>query len=102
MYKLDVSDLAEQDLDRIVAYIAEKLLAPKAASDFVDAVFDCYDNLENNPYIYEQCRDLKLKNEGYRRAVIKNYIFIFKIHEESKTVVGHRFFYGGQDYADLI
>jgi len=55
MYSLDVSDLAEQDFERIVAYIAEKLSAPKAASDFVDAVFDCYDNLEINPYIYEQC-----------------------------------------------
>ena len=61
MYRLDVSDYAEQDFDRIIAYIAEKLAAPVAAADFADAVYNCYDNLENNPFIYEQCRDAKLK-----------------------------------------
>ena len=102
MYRLDVSDHAEQDLDRIIAYIAEKLAAPIAASDFADAVYDCYDNLENNPYIYERCRDAKLKKEGYRRAVIKNYVLVYTVNEETKTVVVHRFFYGRQDYINLI
>ena len=50
MYRVDVTVRAEQDLDRIVAYIAGKLVSPKAAADFVDAVYDCYDHLENNPY----------------------------------------------------
>ena len=102
MYELDVSDPAEEDFDRIVAYIAEKLHAPKAASDFADEVFKCYDNLETNPYIYEECRDLKLKAEGYRRAVIKNYMLLYKIYEDTKMVIAHRFFYGGQDYINLI
>jgi len=99
---LDVSDHAEQDLDRIIAYIAETLSAPKAATDFADAVFDCYDHLEKNPYMYEECRNLRLQKEGYRRAVIKNYILIYTINEEAKMVVVHRFFYGRQDYVHLI
>jgi len=102
MYKLDVSDKAEQDLSRIIEYIAQKLAAPIAASDFADAVFDCYDNLDNNPYIFEQCRDAKLNKEGYRRAVIKNYILVYSVNEDTKTVIAHRFFYGRQDYVSLI
>ena len=102
MYRLDISDPAEEDLDRIIAYIAEKLQAPKAASDFADEVFDCYDHLENNPYIFEECRDPKLKADGYRRAVIKNYILLYKVYEDENLVIAHRFFYGGQDYANLI
>lgn len=102
MYNVDVSDSAEQDLDRIIAYIAEKLAAPKAATDFVDAVYDCYDRLEENPYLFEQCRDPKLQKEGYRRAVIQNYIFLYKINEKSNMVIVHRFFYGRQDYINLI
>ena len=102
MYKLDVSDPAEQDLSRIISYIAEKLAAPQAAADFADAVFDCYDRLENNPYLYEQCRNAKLQKEGYRRAVIKNYILLYKVNEETKMVVVHRFFYGRQDYVSLV
>ena len=73
-----------------------------AAADFADAVYNCYDNLEMNPFMYEQCRDAKLKKEGYRRAVIKNYVLVFKVDEEAKTVIVHRFFYGRQDYVNLI
>jgi plasmid stabilization system protein ParE len=97
-----VSDPAEEDLGRIIVYIKEKLCAQKAASDFVDEVFDCYDRLEQNPFIYEKCRDPKLKAEGYRRAIIKNYILLYKIYESEKAVIAHRFFYGGQDYANKI
>jgi len=92
MYRVDVSVRAEQDLDRIVSYIAVKLDATKAASDFIDAVYDCYDILENNPYLYEKCRDVKLLNEDYRRAVVKNYVLVYKVDEETKTVIVHRFF----------
>jgi len=102
MYKLDITDHAEQDLDRIIAYIAEKLAAPKAAAGFIDAVFACYDHLEDNPYMYEQCRDPKLQKEGYRRAIINNYILIYKINDEAKMIIVHRFFYGKQNYALLI
>jgi len=102
MYRLEVTDNADQDFERIIAYITEKLVAPKAATDFADAVFDCYDNLENNPFMYEQCRDSKLKREGYRRAVIKNYILVYEVNEDTKRVIVHRFFYGRQDYINLI
>jgi len=102
MYNLDITDNAEQDLEHIITYMIDKLSAPVAATTFADAVNDCYENLEANPYIYESCRDFKLKNEGYRRAVIKNYILVYKIYEEKKTVVVHRFFYGRQDYVNLI
>jgi len=102
MYSLDVTDSAEEDLDEIISYIADTLNAPKAASNFADEVYDCYDRLEENPYIYEECRDAKLKKESYRRAVIKNYVLLYRISEDDKSVIAHRFFYGGQDYANQI
>ena len=102
MYNLDITDHAEDDLDKILSYISNVLNAPKAASDFADKVYDCYDRLEDNPYIYEECRDARLKKEKYRRAVIGNYVLLFRIHEDEKKVIVHRFFYGAQDYANLI
>ena len=102
MYSVDITDSAEEDLDSIIFYIANELNAKKAASDFVGKVYECYDRLEDNPYIYTECRDTRLKKEGYRRAVIKNYVLLYKIDEDTKEVVVHRFFYGGQDYANLV
>ena len=101
MCKVEVSDKADYDLDCILAYISEDLDAPQAAALFADAVYDCYNRLENNPYIFEECRDPKLKRRGYRRAVIKNYIMLYKIHDDSLVII-HHFFYGAQDYANLV
>jgi len=102
MYNLEISDSAEYDLDNIISYIMVNLSAPQSAASFADEVYECYDRLEGNPYVYEACRDAKLKKEGYRRAVIKNYVLIYKIYEDEKRVIVHRFFYGRQNYSNLI
>jgi len=101
MYNVDISDRAEYELDKILSYIADDLDAPQAASNFVDEVYRCYDRLEDNPYIFEECRDPRLQREGYRKAVIKNYVMIYKIYEHNLVII-HHFFYEGQDYAKLV
>jgi toxin ParE1/3/4 len=37
-----------------------------------------------------------------RKATIKNYVLIYKVHEDTKAVIIHRFFYIAQDYVKLI
>jgi toxin ParE1/3/4 len=102
MYKLVITELAHQDLDRIVSYIVVQLSNSKAAGDFLDEVTACYGFLKSTPMMYERCQDRRLGEEGYRTAVIKNYVLVYKISEESKTVSIMRFFYGAQDYTKLI
>ena len=102
MYRLAVSIRANADLDAILTYITTNLHAPKAASDFADAVAKCYDTIQQNPHIYEFVRDEHLKNQGYRRAVIKNYVMVYRVLEEREEVEIHRFFYGRMDYFGLI
>ena len=36
--------------------------------------------------------------EGYRKALIKNYVLAFKIDENTKTVTVYRFFYAARNY----
>lgn len=52
--------------------------------------------------MYEKCKDKWLEEEGYRRAVIKNYVLVYKIDEAFKIVTVLRFFYSAQDYIKLI
>ena len=101
MYRVDISNTADYEPDKIPTYIAEELETPGAAASFVDAVYACYDKLEETPYIYEACRDPRLNREGYRRAVIKNYVMLYKIYDHALVIV-HHFFYGGQDYAKRV
>lgn len=102
MYKLIVTELAHRDLDNIVSYIALQLANPKAAGDFLDEVTTCYGFLKNEPMMYERCQDRRLSKEGYRKAMIKNYVLVYKIDEDSKNVSIMRFFYSAQNYMKLI
>ena len=102
MYKLVVTKIAHDDLNRIVTYIAVHLANPTAATSFLEQVEKCYNNLKENPFMYEGCRDARLTKEGYRKASLKGYVLIYKVDEQTKKVIIYRFFYGAQDYLKLI
>ena len=102
MYELQISAQAKNDLEDIIAYIANKFINPSAASAFLDAVGDCYRQLRRMPHMYSECADARLKAQGYRRAVIKKYVMIYKVDDAAKTVIIMRFFYGARNYQRLL
>ena len=102
MYRLIITELAHQDLDNIVSYIVVRLANPAAASSFLDEINKCYEYLRSKPIMYSKCYDSRLEKEGYRKAVINNYIMVYKVDEEAKMVSILRFFYGAQDYGKMI
>lgn len=101
-YKRIVSELAHEDIRNIIAYMKDVLCAPEAAADFADEVQQCYTRLKSNPFMYAMCKDERLAKEGYRKALIKNYVLVFKVNEEQKVVNIYRFFYGAEDYPNKI
>lgn len=102
MYEITVTHLANEDLDSIVAYIAKTLANPIAATSLLDDISKCYDALSRTPLMYELCRNSRLKALHYRKAIIGNYVMVYKVDEKSKIVYILRFFYGPSDYENLI
>lgn len=102
MYKLIVSDLGTEDLDKIISYIINDLHNPGAATSLLNEIEKSYGFLKSNPEMHSTCYDLRLARDGYHRVVIKNFVAVYRIHKESKTVFIVRFFYGSQDYTNLI
>lgn len=101
-YKLFVSKEAYKDIDDIVNYIAIELVNKVAAANFLDEVEESYRRLVNNPYIYSLCTDSRLSKDGYRKIVIKNYLILYRIQEQEKSVIVVRVIYGGRNYTELI
>jgi len=102
MYRLLVTELAEQDLDGIVNYMVVELANPIAARAFLEKIEGCYALLKTRPKIYVVCDDTCLRNKGYRKALIGNYLLIFRIEEQTKRIHILRFFYGAQDYLNQL
>lgn len=101
-YEVKETESAERDIDEILSYIAVKLANIPAATAFADEIEEKYEILADNPYIYEEARDLRLKKQGYRRIPIKNYIMLYLVDDVRLEVTIARVFYGKQEYTKHI
>ena len=66
MYKLKYLPLAQTDLVNIISYVADKLNAPKAAMDLIDAFDTSIRRLQQFPYscrVYQSIEPLKMSIE---------------------------------------
>ena len=101
-YNVSITDGASTELGEILGYIINRLQNPNAAKDFLDKVEECYGRLTDNPKIYQLCDYENFKEKGYRKAVVKNYVIIYRIDEAAKTVYILHIFYGRQNYYSYI
>ena len=101
-YKLVKTDSFQRDLDATIGYIALSLENKTAAASLLDAIEQCYDEIERMPLMYGFCDDPHLRDLKYHKAVIKNYIMVYTVNEAQKTVNILRFFHSRQDYEKLI
>ena len=101
MYKLIVTELAHQDLDKIVSYIAVELVNPIAATNFLDKLINAMDFLNPTHGCMENARTSTWIMKDIDEHPSK-FLRVYKIDEEFKTVSVLRFFHGAQDYINLI
>lgn len=101
-YKLIITDAAHKDLEEALDYIAGRLSNPAAAAHMLSQVEECYAQLRDFPFLYEACHDTRLRDMGYRKTVIGNYILVFRPDEATQTVYILRYFYGARDYEKML
>ncbi|EEG78795.1 type II toxin-antitoxin system RelE/ParE family toxin [Dethiobacter alkaliphilus] len=85
-YNLIVSKEAHEDIDAIVHYIANELANPTAAVTLLNDVEKSYHAVVENPSMYSLCHDARLSSKGYRKIVVKNYLILYRVDDEAKTV----------------
>lgn len=100
-YKLVFAPSFENDIDKTFEYISKSLDAPKAAKKLMADINRSISFAAENPYMYPLCFG-RLSLLGYRKIVIKNYIAVYFIDENEKTVNFLNLFYGRQNYADFF
>jgi toxin ParE1/3/4 len=93
---------AEADIDGIVRYIAVELKNTDVAKSLLDDVENVYRNISGQPDMYGYCNDGRLRNKGYRKITIKNYIIVYRVSEDKESAIILRVFYGGMDYAKML
>ena len=103
-YNLTITERAEELLDNILNYLINHLKNSQAAGKLIAEIDHVYDNLVYNPKMYAYCDDRLLKSRGYRKAVVPHYdyVLIFRIDEESRSVYIVGFFHDLELYKNKI
>lgn len=97
MYKLSYLPLANRDIADAVNYIADELLAPKAALDLLDALDKSISRLKDFPYSCRVYQPVKPLEQEYRIIPVKNYAVFYTVDEKKKLVEITRVIYAKRD-----
>ncbi|MCL2109540.1 MAG: type II toxin-antitoxin system RelE/ParE family toxin [Oscillospiraceae bacterium] len=98
-YTIILSDDALADIDGLFRYISVELSAPQAAQNLMAKIKSKIKTLQTQPFANPRCVESPLYELGYRKVTIKNYIVVYDVKEEEKTVEVLNVFYSRRDYA---
>ena len=101
-YSLKFTPKAHEDLDQVYSYISEKLFAELAADNLLERIESSIMRLKDFPYSGSLVLDEPLKNRGYRKLIVDNYMAFYLVDEMEKQVVIMRILYGAQNYQNLL
>jgi addiction module RelE/StbE family toxin len=102
MFELVFSKKINIDIISTLNYIRNVLEAPKAAENHFEELKKKFEKLKENPYIRPLVQNEYLARKGIRTIKIKNYILIYKINEDNKTVLLYRFIYCKRDWINIL
>lgn len=97
MYKLSYLPVAKHDIADAVNYIADKLFAPKAALDLLDALDKSISRLADFPHSCRVYQPVMPLEQEYRIMTVKNYAVFYTVNEQEKLVEIYRVIYAKRD-----
>lgn len=100
-YKLKITPLAYNDIDKVLDYISSNLMNPDAAADLYGKIEKKMQDITKFPFSYPDCKYYFIPLENYRHTAIGNYVLFYRVAEESHTVEILRFLYSRMDFSKI-
>jgi addiction module RelE/StbE family toxin len=101
-YTIKMTPKAADDLDSIYIDILEELFATSASTNILERIEKEIMILKEFPFSCNHVADEYLRNKGYRKLIVDNYIVFYLIEEENDQVIIMRVLYGKQKYENLL
>ena len=101
-YNVIMLPAAEEDCREILRYLDRRFESPQAIRTVNQRLRDALENLSETPRMYAFSTDEVLRQRGYRKFLIGNYVALFQINEPKQVVEIYRIFHGSQNYAKYL
>ncbi len=101
-YTIFITDSAFDDLDKIYTYIKNTIQMPDTAKKQIERIKSALLKLEYYPLSCNLTTDKVLRQKGYRKLVVDNYIVFYLVYEKKQKVNIMRIIYGAQKYESIL
>ena len=101
-YKVKFTEKCLEDIDEACNYIEERLKAKNAANRLRIKIKDSVKGLFEFPEMYAKIEKIDREKRIYRKIPIDNYVLLYTVDEENKTVYISHMYYGGKNYLEGI
>ena len=102
VYRINIADVAKQDIRDIGIYITNELHEPVVAINITNAILDAIETLEQMPDRIALVKDKRLAANGIRPLYVKNYTVFFHIDDILDVVEVVRVLYSHRDWASIL
>ena len=102
VYRINITDIAKQDIRDIGKYIVNEFIQPIAALNKINEILDAIDTLEQMPDRIALVKDKRLASQGIRPLYVKNYTIFFRIVDSLNVVDVIRVLYSHRDWATIL
>lgn len=102
VFRVDLTEPAENDLRDIIRYISSRLDAPITALNMMKTIKEAIATLETMALTHPLVRDERLASMGYRSMPVKNYAIFYVVDEKEKTADVDRILYSRRDWKSIL
>ena len=101
-FKVELSDLAASQYDKILAYIYHVLKNPQAADNLMQDFDDTIEILESQAENFGYCRSERLRKMGFHKIHFKRHRYLLVYRVKHGTVIVEGMYHELQDYENAI
>ncbi|MDT8715067.1 type II toxin-antitoxin system RelE/ParE family toxin [Clostridium sp. 19966] len=102
IYKILRTDKAEEQLRKIIFYIAGDNGDVNIALEYLDKIETAINRLQEFPELGSTPKYSILKKQGYRVLIVERHLIFYKINESDKLVIVYAIVDGRREYRNLI
>ncbi len=100
MYKIYITETAQEDVIQAEKYIKTILSSPQAADTLISEFEKCISILKEQPYICNVVRNERLAEKGYRIMQCKKYFIFYKMKDKTVRII--RFLHSKREWSFLL
>ena len=98
IYEIEFTEDARDEIRDIYEYISKNLVAEEAAKRLMRKMRQSVMDLAEAPKIYMKIEKKDKRKREFRRMVIDNFVVLYTIDENRKTIYISHMYYGRRNY----